>query len=66
MAAPVLRAHEEGGFDGAVAFLEGVIASVRAATFLAGCRTPEELRRAPRVIGPRLEAWLDQAGPARR
>ncbi len=61
LAAPVLRAHRDGGYDGAVAFLEHVIAGVRAATFLAGCRTPAELRRAPRVLGPRLKAWLEQA-----
>lgn len=61
LAAPVLRAWRSGGYDGAVAFLEEVIASVRAAVFLTGCRTPAELRRAPRVVGPRLRAWLEQA-----
>jgi isopentenyl-diphosphate delta-isomerase len=60
MAAPVLRAYEEDGYDGVVAFLQGVIQSIRAATFLAGCRTPAELARAPRVVGPRLQAWLQQ------
>jgi hypothetical protein len=34
---------------------------VRAAVFLTGCRTPAELRTAPKVIGPTLKAWLDQA-----
>jgi isopentenyl-diphosphate Delta-isomerase len=61
LAAPVLRAHRDGGFDGAVAFLEQVIAAVRAVTFLAGCRTPAELRTAPKVIGSTLRAWLEQA-----
>jgi isopentenyl-diphosphate delta-isomerase len=61
LAAPVLRAHRDGGYDGVVAFLEHVIAGVRAATFLAGCRTPAELRRAPKVLGPSLRAWLEQA-----
>jgi isopentenyl-diphosphate delta-isomerase len=61
LAAPVLRAHRDGGYDGVVAFLEHVIAGVKAAVFLAGCRTPAELRGAPRVLGPRLRAWLEQA-----
>ncbi len=61
LAAPVLRAHRDGGFDGTVAFLEHVIAGVRAAVSLTGCRTPAELRTAPKVIGSTLKAWLEQA-----
>lgn len=61
LAAPVLRAHRDGGYDGVMAFLEQVIAGVRAITFLTGCRTPSELKTAPKVIGPTLGAWLDQA-----
>jgi isopentenyl-diphosphate delta-isomerase len=61
LAAPALRAHKEGGFDGVLAFLEQVIAGVRAVTFLTGCRTPAELRTAPKVIGSTLRAWLEQA-----
>jgi isopentenyl-diphosphate delta-isomerase len=61
LAAPVLRAHRDGGYDGAVAFLEHVIAGVRAVTFLTGCRRPAELRLAPRVLGTTLAAWLKQA-----
>jgi isopentenyl-diphosphate delta-isomerase len=61
LAAPCLRAHKDGGYDGVVAFLEHVIAGVRAAVFLTGCRTPAELRTAPKVLGPTLKAWLEQA-----
>jgi len=61
LAAPVLRAHRDGGYDGVIAFLEHVIAGVRAAVFLTGCRTPAELRTAPKVIGSTLKAWLEQA-----
>jgi isopentenyl-diphosphate delta-isomerase len=61
LAAPCLREHRNGGFDGVVAFLEHVIAGVRAAVFLTGCRTPAELKGAPKVIGPRLRAWMEQA-----
>jgi isopentenyl-diphosphate delta-isomerase len=61
LAAPCLRAHKDGGFDGVVAFLENVIAAVRAITFLTGCARPSELRTAPKVIGPSLRAWLEQA-----
>jgi isopentenyl-diphosphate delta-isomerase len=59
LAAPCLRAHKEGGYDGVIAFLESVINGVRAITFLTGCQRPSELRSAPKVIGPTLKAWLD-------
>ncbi|MCS6914630.1 MAG: type 2 isopentenyl-diphosphate Delta-isomerase [Myxococcales bacterium] len=61
LAAPVLRAHREGGYEGVVAFLRHVIEGVRAVTFLTGCRTPAELRHVPRVLGPTLRAWLTEA-----
>ena len=51
----------DGGYDGAVAFLEQVVETVRAIVFLTGCRTPSELRTAPKVIGSTLRAWLEQA-----
>jgi isopentenyl-diphosphate delta-isomerase len=59
LAAPCLRAHKEGGYEGVIAFLEGVIGSVRSITFLTGCQRPSELRSAPKVIGPTLKAWLE-------
>jgi isopentenyl-diphosphate delta-isomerase len=60
LAAPVLRAQREGGYEGARKFLEGVVASLKAAVFLCGCKTPCDLRKAPRIIGPRLAAWIEQ------
>jgi isopentenyl-diphosphate delta-isomerase len=61
LAAPSLRAHKDGGYEGVIAFLESVINAVRAITFLTGCQRPSELRSAPKVIGPSLKAWLEQA-----
>ena len=61
LAAPVLRAHRDGGYEGARAFLDHVIAGVRATVFLTGCRTPAELKSAPKVLGPTLRAWMEQA-----
>jgi isopentenyl-diphosphate delta-isomerase len=60
LAAPSLRAHKDGGYEGVIAFLESVINAVRAITFLTGCQRPSELRSAPKVIGPSLKAWLEQ------
>ena len=61
LAAPVLRAHRDGGYQGALDFLSQVVAAVRAVVFLCGCRTPAELRRAPKVLGSSLRAWMEQA-----
>src|SRR5207237_642760 len=61
LAAPVLRAHRDAGYERVVEFLEQVIAGVRAVVFLTGCRTPSELRTTPKVLGSTLRAWLEQA-----
>ena len=61
LAAPVLKAWKAGGYDGAVEYLRGVIETVKAVTFLTGCRTPAELASAPRVIGSTLRAWQEGA-----
>ncbi|UJR84166.1 type 2 isopentenyl-diphosphate Delta-isomerase [Sandaracinus amylolyticus] len=65
LAAPVLRAQQEGGYDGAVEYLRDVIDAVRAITFLTGSESPSRLRDVPRVMGPRLNAWLSAEGRAR-
>ena len=54
--------HKDGGYEGVVAYLEDVIAALRTAVFLTGCKRPSELVRAPKVIGSTLRAWLDQVG----
>jgi isopentenyl-diphosphate delta-isomerase len=62
MAAPVLRAHNAGGLDGAIALLERVITSVRTIALLTGVGAAAELARAPRHLGPTLRGWLDDLG----
>jgi isopentenyl-diphosphate delta-isomerase len=61
LAAPALRAHRDGGYEGLIAFLSQVIASLKAQVFLTGCRTPAELRHAPKVLGSTLKAWIAEA-----
>ncbi|MDB5173406.1 MAG: isopentenyl-diphosphate delta-isomerase, type 2 [Phycisphaerales bacterium] len=60
LAAPVLKAQWAKGYEGALRFLESVVASLKAAVFLCGCKTPSELRKAPKVMGPRLAAWVQE------
>lgn len=62
LAAPVLRAQRSGGLDGALAFLERVIGSLRAVTLLCGARRSADLGRVPRHLGPELVAWLHDLG----
>lgn len=62
MAAPVLRAQQAGGVDGARALLEELVASVRAVALLTGCARARDLSTAPRHIGARLRGWLDDLG----
>jgi isopentenyl-diphosphate delta-isomerase len=62
LAAPALRAHRDGGYDGAVRFLSRMIESIRTVTLLCGCASASELARAPRHLGPQLRAWLDDLG----
>ncbi len=61
-AAPALRAHRDGGYDGALRYLTRVIDSIRTVTLLSGCVSSADLVGAPRHLGPELRAWLDDLG----
>lgn len=60
IARPVLRAYWADGVDGARRYLKDVITGLRAVMLLTGSSTLDDLRRAPRVLGPQLAAWLEQ------
>lgn len=57
IAAQALRAQKSGGVEGAKQFLGRIVASVRAIMLLTGCRTVDELRRAPKIITGELAQW---------
>ena len=59
-ARPVLQAFMSGGHEGAQVFLEQFIQGIRMVMALTGSRTPRALRQAPRILGPRLRAWVEQ------
>jgi isopentenyl-diphosphate delta-isomerase len=61
IARPALKALTNGGRAGALAFLEGVEAELRAVMLLTGSRHVAALRKAPRIVGGELRIWLDQA-----
>ena len=59
-ALPVLRALKQGGTDGAMKWVDSLIAGLRAAMVLVGCHSVRALRGAPIVLsGPLLE-WAEQ------
>jgi isopentenyl-diphosphate delta-isomerase len=64
MALPFLRAYELGGAAALSALCEELTEGVRALLLLSGATRPERLADAPRVLGPRLRAWLDVADRA--
>jgi isopentenyl-diphosphate Delta-isomerase len=62
LAAPVLRAHRQGGYEGALRFLDELVHSVRVVSLLCGCRRASDLSRAPRHLGAELGTWLHDLG----
>jgi isopentenyl-diphosphate delta-isomerase len=65
MALPWLRAHERGGLAGVLALAEELSESLRALMLLVGACKLDDLARVPRVLGPRLRAWVAESAGAR-
>jgi isopentenyl-diphosphate delta-isomerase len=59
LALPLLRAYAAGGLDAALAAAGRIVEGLRAVALLTGSRRPEDLAKAPRVLGPDLRAWLE-------
>jgi isopentenyl-diphosphate delta-isomerase len=57
MALPVLRAYREGGYDGAVAFLQQVIADLKSVMLLVGAKDIRSLKKQKLIITGELKAW---------
>ncbi|MHB1844124.1 MAG: type 2 isopentenyl-diphosphate Delta-isomerase [Deltaproteobacteria bacterium] len=63
-AAPLLLAQRDGGVEGVRAALRRLSNELRLALALTGCRRLDELRQAPRIVGPSLERWLRAGAPS--
>ena len=57
MALPVLRAYREGGYEGAVAFLQQVIADLKSVMLLVGAKDIRALKKQRPIITGALRAW---------
>jgi isopentenyl-diphosphate delta-isomerase len=65
LALPFLRAFARGGAQAVVELGAELAEGIRSAMLLVGARRAAELPRVPRVLGPRLRAWLDLGTPPR-
>jgi len=63
IARPVLKALTAGGRAGAIAFLTGVLTELRAVMLLTGSKDVAALRKAPRILGSELHAWIVAGSP---
>ena len=59
IARPMLKALGAGGRAGALSFLDGVVAELRAIMLLTASKDLAALRKAPRLLGAELRSWLD-------
>ena len=57
MALPVLRAYREGGYEGAVAFLQQVIADLKSVMLLVGAKDIRALKKLKPIITGALKEW---------
>ncbi len=57
MALPVLRAYRAGGYDGAVAFLQQMIADLKSVMLLVGARDLRSLKKQKPIITGVLREW---------
>ena len=62
IARPTLQALEQGGRDGALAFLARIEEELRVAMLLTGSADLAALRRAPKLVFGHLREWLEQLG----
>ncbi len=63
LALPFLRAYHEEGALGVARAAEALTEGIRALLLLVGARGVADLRRAPRVLGPALQRWIEVEGP---
>jgi isopentenyl-diphosphate delta-isomerase len=66
LALPVLRAYRRGGYDGALACLQNVIAELKSVMLLVGARNIRDLKRHKPVITGQLREWINNRSLKRR